>query len=274
MEFVQVAKLRGFARRRGFSVFAANPLRRLRRHLSRRERLNGTCQKKKFPKALPLGELPPQRMRGRKPNAKIDDPRPSPTACGCHLSRRRRSPAAMSAPGNARKNARGRNHVQLPMISYRWLTSGGFARRQVFSVLPRSVLGFLRDESLKRRPRRPLRSIPSPQAKPNTKEKIPTFFYRAHAKACPAHRSNPQDLGAGGQEFRGAELKKADSCCPYPLRQPYGCHLSRRRRSPVAMSASGNARKNARGRNHVQLPMISYIWLAGGGFARRRVFSV
>ena len=34
-------------------------------HLSRRERLNGTCKKKNSPKALPLGELPPQRVRGK-----------------------------------------------------------------------------------------------------------------------------------------------------------------------------------------------------------------
>ena len=64
---------------------------------------------------------------------------------------------------------------------------------------------------LKRRPRRPLRSIPSPQVKPSTKEKIPTFFHRTHAQTCPTHRSNPQDLGAGGQEFCGAELKKASA---------------------------------------------------------------
>jgi len=288
------------------------------------------------------------------------------------------------------------------MISYRWLASGGFARRRALIVSPRSVTDS-KGQALWRRPRRPLRSIPCPQAKLNTKEKIPTFFHRTHAQTCPTHRSNPQDLGAGGQEFRGAELKKADSCCPYPLRQPaapplpeagkprsnaragqrpeecprtkscavahdflhvagewrvraakgtYSFAAERygfQRASPLAPAAqapaehplpagkaqyergnpnflsshprqalpgasfksagfgrrrarvprsgtkkggypavltlsdslrlpplpkAGKPRGNAHGRNHVQLPMISYRWLASGGFARRRALMV
>jgi len=52
------------------------------------------------------------------------------------------------------------------------------------------------------------------------KRKFFPFFYCTFPKTCPPNRSNPQDLGAGEQEFRGAELKK--SLCMIPLSDACG----------------------------------------------------
>jgi len=101
-------------------------------------------------------------------------------------------------------------------------------------VSPRSVIGFLRSELLKRRPRRPeearfscfflefhiVELLPPRRQNLSGKRKFFPFFYCTFPKTCPPNRSNPQDLGAGEQEFRGAELKK--SLCMIPLSDACG----------------------------------------------------
>jgi len=83
----------------------------------------GTFERERTPQALPLGELPPQRVRGQEIRAaelkKADIPVSYPLRQPASGQRPEESPRTAGKP---RGNARGRKHVQLPMISYRWLT--------------------------------------------------------------------------------------------------------------------------------------------------------
>jgi len=153
-------------------------------------------------------------------------------AKGAFNFRRKPSPTPTAPPlpeaGKPRGNARGRNHVQLPMISYMWLACGGFARRKVRSIFAANPL---RQPTAATSPGgRGLRGVYG-------KEKVAPAAAGERARVPRSTGRHPEERQPRGKRTPGASKQSLEASAE---RRSRAADVVRLRRTPGGFSLGGN----------------------------------